>query len=515
MSGLPVRNERLNRRRLLTSLGTVGTIAVAGCLDDDDDTGDEPDRDDPDTDATDAESAEDEEGDDDDDKEQENDEETATPDPSDLETRAEEFAELLDAGEIEEAYEGVTDFFASQIPPTEMAAFWNQQIATGGDFEGFRSIEYRGETDQGPLSVVGHATFTEGEFEFQYGFSEAGEIASFHAIPVGDWVQPTYVDPDAFTESEHTLKGPGDCEIGATLTVPDTTEDEKVPGVVLVHGSGDQDRDQTAGPNKTFKELAQGLATQGIATLRYDKRTVACSVDLPAATIDDIITDDAVTAVEFLGEQPGVSAVYVAGHSLGGRLAPRIVDRSEAAGMIMLAPLGEPVHEAIVRQQKHVLTLDGELSDQDEQALEAVEDMAARIETLDIDDDETIQIGGGSRGRAFWETLQEYDHAGLAGELDVPTLLVQGGRDYLVTVEDDLPIWEAAFGDDPASEIEVFDDLNHRFQPGEEPATPDEWLEPEHPVDERVIDRIAEFLMDDIAEVSFATTPAVTIVGLV
>jgi pimeloyl-ACP methyl ester carboxylesterase len=493
---------RRGRRRVLQSLATGATIVLAGCSGDDDDAssdgedgngndgdGSSGDSDQDtdgrsDSDATDADSGE--SGDADDDSSGE-----TAPDPDVLEQRAREFVTLLDAGEMDAAYDLVSDSFETQLPPGDMAQFWDEQIAIFGSIEEFRSVEYRGERADGLATVLIRAKLTDRAVAFQYAFRD-GEIAEFLATPASEWVQPDYVDPAAFSESTLTLDGPGGCELGATLSVPES--DGEVPGVVLVHGSGDQGRDQTAGPNRTFRELAQGLASQGIAVLRYDQRTVACEVDRTAATIDDIVIDDAVTAVERLRSHTRVSGVSVAGHSLGGRLAPLVVDRADAAGLVMLAPLAEPVHEAIVRQRRYLLTLDGELSERDEDALASTEALAEQIRTLDIGENETINLGGGSRGRPFWKTLQAYDHTETAAELDVPILLIQGGRDYLVTVEDDLPIWKNALGNGPNVSIEVFEDLNHRFQPGDGPADPSEWTEPENPVDERVIDRIAEYL---------------------
>ncbi|WP_161607169.1 alpha/beta hydrolase [Halovivax asiaticus] len=410
--------------------------------------------------------------------------------PSTLERRAREFVESLDAGETDAAYEVVTDTFASQLPPAEMESFWENQIRPAGELEGFAAVEFRGHRDDGLAVVVARGQFSESTIRFEYAFAK-GEIAEFVAQPGEEWSPPAYADESALTERELTLDGPGDCSIGATLTRP--ASDPGGTGIVFVHGSGDQDRDETAGANRTFNELAWGLATRGITTLRYDKRTVACDVDRTAATVDDIIVDDAVAAVERLRGADGIDTVYVAGHSLGGKFAPLIAKRSDAAGVIMLAPSGVPVHEAIVRQQRHVLTLDGELSDADEAALADVEALTERIRTLDIGDDEVLEIAGG-RGRAFWRTLQAYDHTATAAGLDVPILLVQGGRDYLVTVEDDLPVWEDAIGDKSDVRIEVFDDLNHRFQSGDEPARPNEWVEPENPVDERVVDTVAGFV---------------------
>ena len=473
---------RRTRRRALQSLGTGAVFVLAGCLGSEDTDG--PAKNETDGNETQRPDSTDQPASETDD--------TASLGPTELESRAREFVELLDAGEYETAYDLASEQFAEQIPPNQMEQVWTRQIGLYGDIESFRTVEYRGEREDGFATVLIRAELTDRAFSFEYAFSE-GQIAEFLATPVSEWTRPDYVDPAAFSERDLTLDAPGDCELGATLSMPNSGEN--LPGVVLVHGSGDQGRDETAGPNKTFRELAQGLASQGVAVLRYDQRPFACTVDRTEATLDDLVTDDAVTAVERLRAVDRVGKVVVAGHSLGGRVAPRIVERANAAGLVMLAPLAEPVHEAMVRQTRHVFTLDGELSTRDEQALAETMTLAEQIRTLDIGDDETLNLGGGARGRPFWRTLQEYDHIGTAAELDVPTLLAQGGRDYLVTTENDLPLWREAIGDDQQAKIVVFEDLNHRFQPGEGPASPQEWTQPNNPVDKRVIDRLAEFVL--------------------
>src|SRR3546814_19533744 len=105
-----------------------------------------------------------------------------------------------------------------------------------------------------------------------------------------------------------------------------------MPAVVLVHGSGPHDRDESIGPNKPFLDIARGLAAQGIAVLRYDKRTKARLQDYAdgSVTIDSETTDDAVFAVAALREAPGIAPapVYVLGTSHRGWMAPRIPARS-------------------------------------------------------------------------------------------------------------------------------------------------------------------------------------------
>ena len=114
--------------------------------------------------------------------------------------------------------------------------------------------------------------------------------------------------------------------------------DGPFPAVLLVHGSGPHDRDESVGPNRPFLDIARGLAAQGVAVLRYEKRSKAhpdAYVAAGALTIDSETTDDAVAALRTLAGVPGVdpARVFVLGHSQGGMMAPRIAARSIDAGV--------------------------------------------------------------------------------------------------------------------------------------------------------------------------------------
>ncbi|MFC5451642.1 alpha/beta hydrolase family protein [Paenibacillus aestuarii] len=114
------------------------------------------------------------------------------------------------------------------------------------------------------------------------------------------------------------------------LTLPGS-HTEKFPAVVFVHGSGALDKDETVGANKLFRDLADGLAIQGIASLRYDKRTFAHGKQMVQElggklSVKEEIIEDAIAAVEMLKKDPRMETnrIFIIGHSLGGTLAPRI-----------------------------------------------------------------------------------------------------------------------------------------------------------------------------------------------
>ncbi len=130
-----------------------------------------------------------------------------------------------------------------------------------------------------------------------------------------------------------------------------------MPVVVLVHGSGPQDRDESIGPNKPFLDLSHGLAARGIAVLRYEKRTrqygAAMVAQANSLTVKQETIDDVTYAIEYLKTQPEIDQkrMFIAGHSLGGMLLPRIAKRTpEAAGYIGLAGCSRPLEDTMVQQ---------------------------------------------------------------------------------------------------------------------------------------------------------------------
>src|SRR2546425_10392277 len=112
------------------------------------------------------------------------------------------------------------------------------------------------------------------------------------------WTRPAYSKPDAFRESEVTV-GADQWKLPGTLTVP--TGSGPFTGIVLVHGSGPNDRDETIAATKVFKDLAEGLASRGVAVLRYEKRTRqygARVASMQGLTVDDETVTDAARALE-------------------------------------------------------------------------------------------------------------------------------------------------------------------------------------------------------------------------
>lgn len=470
--------ESTSRRRFLGTACAVATVLVAGCSGDDgDETSPTPTPEPTETSVpapTETETR-------------------ADPDPAAPERRAREFLGLLAEGSFEAAYDRFNEPAREGLTVATLEQAWGQTTVGAGEFVSIDTAEYQGTTD-GREVVSVETVFDRVRNTFTVVLRNGGidgfELTSQDAYA---WEPPAYADESAFTEEQVTLDATESCELGGTIALPDG--DDTVPGVVIVHGSGPNDRDGTHGPNKPYKELGWGLASRGVATLRYDKRTNACDVDLSDVTIDDVATDDALTAVERLRNHDRVVAdgVFLVGHSLGGVLAPRIATRDGSlAGAVMLAPGPvRPMAETVLDQQRHLLDQQNLTDEEREQALSEFRATAAKIRSLDIGDDEVL-LGLG--GREYFRTLERYDGPETAAGLDTPLFLAMGGRDYQITVENDLPVWQDALSEDSTVTVEVYDDLNHLFQKGDGPSTGTEYYEADAVFALGVIEDIVSFV---------------------
>jgi dienelactone hydrolase len=292
---------------------------------------------------------------------------------------------------------------------------------------------------------------------------------------------PAYVHKDRFDERGITV-GSGEWQLPGTLTMP--RGDGPFPIVVLVHGSGPHDRNETIGPNKPFKDIAWGLASNGIAVLRYDKRTFDPRTKANLAKIADKLTvkeeviDDALAAVALARESPGIDPrrVSVLGHSLGGTLIPRIgkADR-RIAGLIVMAGCTRPFEDVVLEQLTYVASLSNPLSAEAQAQMAQWKREIAAVKALKPSSKGTTLLLGVPP--SYWLDLRGYVPAEMAKSLTQPMLILQGGRDYQVT-EADFKIWKDALSSRANVTCKLYPDLNHLFMTGTGKATPAEYEKP-------------------------------------
>jgi len=410
--------------------------------------------------------------------------------PTDTGTR---LVELLRAGQFAEIPDMFPPNLRALVTPESVRAAWQAELDRHGP------VRAVGEPLSEPAGATGTLIRVPVSFErgavtvlaaITGGWLTSLQIAGPEAAePMREWQPPEYADPAALSEEDVTV-GDGPLAVPGTLTVPAR------PGgaaIVLLAGSGPLDRDETIGRNKPFKDLAWGLAAKGVATLRFDKVTFAHPAQVAQSagfTVDDEYLHHALAAVELLRHRPGIdpARIFVLGHSLGGTVAPRVAAADPAlAGLVILAGGAQPMHWSAVRQFRYLAS--------PPQLIDTVTRQAEAVDSPDLSPATPATDLPFGVPASYWLDLRGYDPAATATTLGKPMLILQGGRDYQATVDDDLARWRAALADRPDVTIRVHEADNHLFFAGSGPSKPAEY-EPAQHVDPAVVTDISDWVQE-------------------
>jgi hypothetical protein len=420
--------------------------------------------------------------------------------PSALQTSAEQFIDRMAKGDFAAA---VGDFDATMtqaMPAPALKQTWEALVSQCGAFQkraGFRTEKFQ----QYDITYV-TCQFEKTALDAKVVFNAAGKISGLFFVPVQPAAaskpapQPDYIKPDTFTEKEVTF-GKDPWILPGTLTVPKTGG--PFAAIVLVHGSGPNDRDETLGPNKPFKDLAQGLAAKGIAVFRYDKRTFhyrnQLAKDANDITVRTETIDDAAAAVEFLAANPDINKnrIIVLGHSLGGMLIPKIAAVNKTpAGFIIMAGSTRPLEDSVLEQLKYIAMLDGKIGPEERKGLAKIQKQAEMVKSTSLTKDTPNDQLPFRSPAGYWLDLRGYNPAVEAKAITQPILILQGQREYQVTMED-FDTWKKELDGKPNVQFKLYPDLNHVFITGKDKCRPEEYMIPGH-VEAEVINDIAAWI---------------------
>jgi len=412
----------------------------------------------------------------------------AITDPAAL---AAHFVDLADRGRWQDIEALFAPNLRAVVSADAVQAGWTSEALPLGDLAGLGPAHAE-QIDGGLTRVSVPVSFAKGDLTVVIATTGDGLLQGLRLAAAGEWAPPPYAAPKRFAEHE-VVVGDGPLAVPGTLTVP--RAGGPFAAAILLSGGGPFDRDGTAGPLKPLKDLAWGLASRGIASLRFDKVS-AVHPEVLAEMLEFTAADEylpyARDAFRQLHRNPEISSdrIHVVGHSMGGKMAPRVAEAEPGiAGLVLLAADAVPMQRAVVRTVRHLVSLGAIPA----AAVAAVEQQAANVERDDLSSSTpTEDLPLGYSG-AYWLDLRSYDPVATAGRLDRPMLILQGGRDYQVTEADDLALWRAGLGDRPDVDIRVHAADNHMFAPGTGPSTPAEYSTPAN-VDPAVVDDIVMWI---------------------
>ena len=281
-------------------------------------------------------------------------------------------------------------------------------------------------------------------------------------------------------------------KLSGTLTVPKL--EGKAPVVILINGSGPQDRDSTLRDHKPFWVIADHLSRNGIAVLRFDERGVGRSTGkFEGATSADLATD-VEAAIEYLKGRKEVNPaqIILLGHSEGGLLAPMIAARNgDVAGVVLLAPPGVNGKEIVLNQsrliakasggakadeldkQKKILTIAFELLDSSTDSSESFYDQfkakARKImgeDAKELEQDPATELAVQQLNSPWFRYFATYDPVPALEKTTCPTLILIGEKDLQVDPKLNLPPIKAALAKSGNRDFTItqLDGLNHLFQ---------------------------------------------------
>lgn len=315
-------------------------------------------------------------------------------------------------------------------------------------------------------------------------FSQRGYVFPLDLTPdsPAEELRPqTPKPPYPYNVTDTTFTASDGAVMSATLTLPSTPDSRKIPAVVMVTGSGPQNRDEEYFDHKPFAVIADFLARNGIASLRYDDRGTGKSTGDFLTSTTFTFKDDALSGIEFLRSIDCIGRVGILGHSEGGTIAFMAGAEDKADFIVSLAGMAISGKETMMRQNKHALDKSG-LSDADKtnslKIIGIVFDTIARQArngvTAPIDIDSIVAANGvrlpqqiiqslkmTQSTRAPWvDSFLTINPREYLANVKCPVLAINGEKDMQVNPDNLSVIKEFV----PKAETMLMADLNHLLQ---------------------------------------------------
>ena len=288
--------------------------------------------------------------------------------------------------------------------------------------------------------------------------------------------------------------------LNGLLTLPDGAS-APLPAVVMVHGSGSSNMDEKVMKLTPFRDLAEGLAKRGVASIRYDKRTFAHARKMAKAcpTVEAETIEDALLAVGLLKKDPRIDPerIYILGHSMGAMLAPRIdAEGGEVKGLILMAGTPHRLEEVVLRQLKQ--------SSGGNPILRRIIGLEYRIFSKKFaglyqmpDEEAKKKKFAGNLSLYYFMELGQKTAADYLLESRKPALIMQGGKDFQVLAEDDFRKLRELLAGRENTHFRLYPDLNHLFVKGiyDDILKASKEYRVERHIGDEVMDDIASFIL--------------------
>jgi len=461
----------------------------------------------------------------------------------------------------------------THIPPikpyqAEIVGSWLGTLTVPG--AELRILFHIAETEDGTLSAtmdspdqgvngipVSEVTFTDGHLKLVSAAVNGefeGDLSADGSQIVGEWRQGGAALPLTVSRTEEEVEGPprpqepegplpydleevsypnavDGNELAGTLTLPRSGGPH--PAVVLISGSGPQDRNETVMGHRPFLVLSDHLTRQGIAVLRFDDRGVGGSTgDFAAATSEDFATDVLAGVDYLLGRDDIDEKIGLIGHSEGGLVAPIVAVQSEAVAFIVLMAGPAVTGEDIILEQSVLISRAAGRSEADIQddlatnrkvfeivkqepdleiAAQQLEELlkAAAAEMSPQEREQAgiteenletqIQAQIAQANTPWVRFFLTYDPAPTLAQVRVPVLAINGELDLQVPPEQNLPVMRQVLQEsgNPDYNVQELPGLNHLFQTATT-GSPSEYVSIEETIAPVALELMSQWILERV-----------------
>ena len=408
------------------------------------------------------------------------------------------FMQHLQQEEFDSCQQFMDTVLTNKISADMMKEMWGGMSRIVGEYKGYSAITST-KTDTTVTTLV-RCEFEKTKMDLALTYNQAYKLIGLFFKPAKSstaHIEPSYSKSANFYESRLSVKT-STYILPGTLCIPNNIDNP--PIAILLAGSGPNDKDGTIGPNKILKDLATGLASQGVATFRYDKRTLTYGKELmeypDKLGINEEVIEDALSAIAIIKNNPlfKKSKITIVGHSLGAMCAPLIAKQSkDVKAIVLLAGNARPLEDLLLEQYKYIYGLDSIDANEKEDLLK-IESQIKKVKNeslLKLAKPEDLPLGLHSY---YWQSLNAYNQIENAQKIKQPILILQGERDYQVTMTD-FNLWKQTLSSNPKNRFISYPTLNHPFMAGTGKSKPDEYEKPNN-VDEQVIKDISAWIKE-------------------
>ena len=330
-----------------------------------------------------------------------------------------------------------------------------------------------------------YSEFEKMELDIKITFNEENKIIGFFFVPHKEFKKENSLGKELNIKSNNL-------ELKGTLLTPENDSLKKL--VIFIHGSGPNDRDETIFENKPFKDVAESLYKRGIASYRFDKKTFSNPESFnDNSTIDEEVTIDIINIINYFKNDNQFSnyEIIILGHSLGAYLTPRIINKSnKVSKAIMLAGNARSLDKLIIEQYNYLYELNS--TEDLKSELGKLKNQISFLHSKKFNFNTSKENLPLNLSANYWQSILDYNPLKEVKKVKIPMLILQGERDYQVTIKD-FELWKKSLDNNKKVTFISYPKLNHLFITGDKKSEPKEYMI-KGIVDEMVINDIFNFI---------------------